>query len=66
MSIKSRAFGRVTLTERDAEKFRAQATYGRPKPAAVANVQRGVKLTRALKESGGKVRVTLTNPSKRG
>jgi hypothetical protein len=58
MSIKSHAFGRVTLTERDAEKFKDQVRYGRPKAAAVEGVQRGVELSRAVKNTG-KVRLTL-------
>lgn len=52
MSIKSDAFGRVTLTAGDAEKFKNQVTYGRPKTAAVESVRRGVKLNDAYKKSG--------------
>jgi hypothetical protein len=62
MSIKSHAFGRVTLTAADAEKFRAQVTYGRPKAAAVESVQRGVRLSRALQQSG---RITFSAKPKK-
>jgi hypothetical protein len=46
MSIKSHAFGRVTLTGEDAKKFKAQVTYGRPKAAAVESAKRGVEMSR--------------------
>jgi hypothetical protein len=52
MSIQSHAFGRVTLTEADAKKFRNQATYGRPKAAAKENVAKGVAMSRTLRETG--------------
>lgn len=52
MSIQSSAFGRVVLTEADAKKFKAQATYGRAKPAAKKNVAKGIQLSRELKASG--------------
>jgi len=52
MSIKSDTFGRVTLTEGDAAKFRAQVTHGRPKAAAIANVKRGIKLSRSFQANG--------------
>lgn len=52
MSIKSDAFGRVTLTARDAKKFKNQVTFGRPKAAAVESVRRGVKLNDTYKKSG--------------
>lgn len=58
MSIQSHAFGRVVLTEADARKFKAQATYGRAKPAAKENVSKGVKLSRDLTKSGS-IKVTL-------
>lgn len=59
MAIKSHAFGRVTLTGNDATKFRDQVTFGRPKAAAVESVRRGVEMTRALRDNGGKVMLTL-------
>jgi len=52
MSIKSHAFGRVTLTERDAEKFTNQVKYGRPKKAAVKSVKKGVAMSRAFAKDG--------------
>jgi len=52
MSIQSHAFGRIVVTEGDAKKFKAQATYGRAKQAAKDNVAKGVKLSRDLKASG--------------
>ncbi|WP_374625273.1 hypothetical protein [Devosia sp.] len=59
MAIKSSAFGRVTLTEQDAKKFQAQATYGKPKAAAKEAAKRGIELSRALTSSGGRLRLTL-------
>lgn len=52
MAINSTAFGRVTLTDADAEKFIRQATYGRPKPAARETAQRGVELSREFQREG--------------
>lgn len=63
MSIKSHAFGRVTLTGRDAQKFKNQVTYGKAKPAAKETVKRGVELVRKLRESG---KVVLSVPSSSG
>lgn len=57
-AIRSHAFGRVTLTDRDAAKFQNQVTFGRPKAAAIESVKRGVKLSRDF-EKHGTVRVTL-------
>ena len=54
MSIKSHAFGRVTLTGQDAKKFRNQVSHGRPKAAAVESVKKGVALSRKF-EKGGKI-----------
>lgn len=59
MAIRSNAFGRVTLTERDAEKFENQVKFGKPKPAAIENVKRGVSLSNELAANGGKIRVSL-------
>jgi len=50
--IKSQAFGRVTLTDRDARKFENQVTYGKPSKAAVESVKRGVALSREFKKTG--------------
>ncbi|MEA3014584.1 MAG: hypothetical protein QOD42_3129 [Sphingomonadales bacterium] len=52
MSIKSNAFGRVELSGDDARKFRAQATYGRPKKEAKFSVVRGATMVRELQSSG--------------
>jgi hypothetical protein len=52
MSIQSHAFGRVTLTDADAKKFRNQVTYGRAKAAAKENVVKGVAMSRSLRETG--------------
>jgi hypothetical protein len=59
VSIKSHAFGRVTLTGRDATKFKNQVVYGRPKVAAVESAKRGVEMSRAFQANGGKVTLTL-------
>ena len=56
MSIKSHAFGRVTLTGQDAKKFRNQVLYGKPKASAVKSVKRGVVLSRELQQTGKIVR----------
>jgi hypothetical protein len=58
MSIKSNAFGRVELTGADAKKFRAQATYGRPKAAAKSGAALGSAMAREL-QSSGTVKVKL-------
>lgn len=58
MSIQSHAFGRVTLTESDAEMFKKQIRR-RPKPAAVEAVKRGVAMSRKLRDNGGKLTLTL-------
>lgn len=52
MAIHSTTFGRVSLTETDAEKFMKQVTYGRPKPAAHETAKRGVELSREYQKSG--------------
>jgi hypothetical protein len=57
MSIKSNAFGRVTLTDEDAKKFKRQVTYGRPSAAAVESVKRGIEHSKELQKSG---RVSFT------
>ena len=60
MSIKSHAFGRVTLTGQDAKKFKNQVTYGKAKPQAKATVRCGVLLVKKLNKSGT---LTLTRTS---
>jgi hypothetical protein len=62
MGIKSHAFGRVTLTGRDAKKFRNQVLYGKPKEAAVKSVKRGVVLSRQLQDTGRIVRTITLKP----
>ena len=62
MSIKSDSFGRVTLTNEDAAKFKRQVAYGRPKAAAVESVQRGVKLAREFQKTG-KLSFTIKAPA---
>jgi hypothetical protein len=52
MSIKSNAFGGVTLSGSDAKKFKDQVTYGKPKAAAVKSIKRGVTLSRAFDQKG--------------
>lgn len=61
MSIKSYAFGRVTLSGADAEKFVNQVVYGKPKAAAVRSVKHGVKLSRAFQQSG-MIELTVKKP----
>lgn len=58
MSIKSHAFGRVTLTDEDAKKFKNQVRYGKPKAAAVKSVKNGVVLAREF-EKAGKIRLSI-------
>lgn len=58
MSITSNAFGRVTLTDEDAKKFRDQVSYGKPKQAAKDSVQRGMEMVKSF-QSTGKVTIKL-------
>ncbi len=60
MSIKSHAFGRVTLTGQDAKKFKNQVTYGKAKPRAKTTVKRGALLVKKLSKTGT---LTLTSTS---
>lgn len=57
--IKSNAFGRVTLTDEDAKKFRNQVAYGKPKQAAKDSVQRGSQMLQSFQANRGKVTVKL-------
>ena|ERR1035437_8594044 len=59
MSIKSHAFGGITLTDDDAKKFRNQVLYGKPKQAAQDSVKRGVQIVRSFQKNKGKVIVRL-------
>jgi hypothetical protein len=59
MAIKSSTFGRVTLTEGDAKKFRNQITHGKPKPEAEKSLKRGVELSRTLRAHGATATLTL-------
>ena len=59
MAIESNSFGRVTLTGGDARKFLNQVTFGKPKQAATDSVKRGVEMSRAMRDNGGKLTVTL-------
>lgn len=52
MSITSHAFGRVTLTDSDAKKFKDQVKYGRPKAAAKRSVAKGIAISKLLQEDG--------------
>jgi len=62
MSITSHAFGRVKLTDADAEKFKNQVTYGRPKAAAKTSVAEGIKLSQSL-GSQGVIKLKLKQPA---
>ncbi|HEY8098561.1 MAG TPA: hypothetical protein VIE65_21050 [Methylobacter sp.] len=59
MAIKSNAFGRVTLTEKDAQKFKNQVTFGKPKAAALESVKRGVKITQSMRDNGGRITFSM-------
>lgn len=59
MAIISSTFGHVTLTEDEAKKFKNQATYGRPKKAAVEATERGLHLVKKMKENGGQLTFTI-------
>lgn len=52
MSIKSNPFGGVTLSGKDAEKFKNQVLYGKPNQAAKNTVKRGVALSRKFQRDG--------------
>jgi len=65
MAIHSTAFGRVTLTKDDAEKFSRQVKYGRGNAAAKLTVKRGKELNAEFKKKG-KVTVTLRRKEKVG
>jgi hypothetical protein len=50
MAIRSDLFGSVHLTEKDAEKFVRQVTYGRPNDAAKQALARGDELLNRYRE----------------
>lgn len=52
MAIVSHAFGQVRLTDKDADKFYNQVTYGKPKPAASDSVKTGTSMFQAYQKSG--------------
>jgi len=52
MAIKTSTFGGVHLTGEDAEKFRRQVKYGRPKKAAKEALERGRILLQEFDEKG--------------
>lgn len=52
MSVRSTNFGSVRLTGKDAEKFRAQVKYGRPKKAAAEALKRGRQIAVAFERDG--------------
>lgn len=52
MAITSTAFGRVTLTDKDAERFKHQVRYGRSSEASRTAVSEGIKLARQLDKKG--------------
>ena len=60
MAITSHAFGRVTLTDDDADKFSSQVRYGRTSKAAKDAVGRGLSMAKAVKDSG-KFSFTVAN-----
>ena len=64
MAINSHAFGCVTLTKEDAEKFSRQAKYGRANDAAKSTVSRGLKMNANFKSSGGKLEVKAVRRKK--
>ena len=52
MSVTSETFGGVRLSAQDAEKFKNQITYGRPKAAAAESLARGQKLLKEYAKKG--------------
>ncbi len=60
MSIKSTTFGGVQLSGDEADTFRRQVSFGRPKQAAKESVERGKKMLNEF-NSNGLVRIKLKN-----
>lgn len=52
MAVKTSALGAIYLSGDDADKFRKQITYGRPKKAANAALEKGLKLLREYESKG--------------
>lgn len=52
MAISSHAFGRVTLTDDDAETFAKQVRYGRSNKSAKDAVSHGVAIAKIVKNNG--------------
>jgi hypothetical protein len=52
MAVKSTVFGGVVLSGQEAETFRRQVTYGRPKKAAVESARKGDRLRAEFEKSG--------------
>ncbi|MBU2477536.1 MAG: hypothetical protein KKA36_00475 [Gammaproteobacteria bacterium] len=52
MAVKSTVFGSVTLSGIEAEKFRRQVTYGRPKKAAIESAKKGAKMRAEFEKTG--------------
>jgi len=63
MAITSHAFGRVTLTHDDADKFANQVRYGRPSKTAKAAVSRGLEIAKAV-QGNGKFSFSVTRPER--
>ena len=60
MAVKSTVFGGVVLSGQEAETFRRQVAYGRPKKAAAESARKGDRL-RAEFEKTGRVLVRGRN-----
>lgn len=52
MAVKSTVFGGVVLSGKEAEKFRRQVTYGRPKKAASVSAKKGDRLRAEFEKTG--------------
>jgi len=64
MAIKTSTFGGVHLTGEDAEKFRRQVKYGRPKKAAHQALAEGRKYLKEFEEKGYVTFYPLSIPKK--
>lgn len=52
MAIESNLFGRLRLSGDDAEKFKRQVRFGRPKANAKDNIAAGVELVKEMRRNG--------------
>ncbi len=52
MAVKSTVFGGVVLSGQEAETFRRQVTYGRPKKAAIESARKGDRLGTEFEKTG--------------